>query len=82
MPRAPPHWGICHRSSVELGTSSLCAPEGIRTPNLLIGPRWNCLKPQVIALKWLVAEAAKRLDMPATALDHSIWRFMSDPRKD
>ncbi|WP_055400533.1 MULTISPECIES: hypothetical protein [unclassified Mycobacterium] len=30
----------------------------------------------------LVTEAANRLDMPATALDHSIWRYMSDPRKD
>lgn len=30
----------------------------------------------------LVTEAAKRLDMPASALDHSIWRHMSRPRKD
>ncbi len=30
----------------------------------------------------LVTEAAKRLDVPAAALDHSIWRNMSDPRRD
>jgi len=30
----------------------------------------------------LVTEAAKRLDMSASALDHSIWRHMSRPRRD
>lgn len=30
----------------------------------------------------LVTEAAKRLDVPAAALDHSIWRYMSTPRRD
>lgn len=30
----------------------------------------------------LVTEAAKRLGMPAAALDHSIWRHMSTPRRD
>jgi hypothetical protein len=28
----------------------------------------------------LVTEAAKKLDMPATVLDHSIWRYMSKAR--
>ncbi|WP_078292943.1 hypothetical protein [Mycobacterium sp. D16R24] len=30
----------------------------------------------------VVTEAAGRLDMPAAALDHSIWRHVSRPRKD
>lgn len=30
----------------------------------------------------LVSEAAKRLGVPAAALDHSIWRYMSKPRRD
>lgn len=30
----------------------------------------------------LVTEASKRLDVPAAALDHSIWRYMSTPRRD
>ena len=30
----------------------------------------------------LVTEAAKRLGVPAAALDHSIWRHMSTPRRD
>lgn len=29
----------------------------------------------------LVTEAAKKLEIPASALDHSIWRHMSRPRK-
>jgi hypothetical protein len=29
----------------------------------------------------LVTDAAHRLDMPASALDHSVWRYMSKPRK-
>jgi hypothetical protein len=29
----------------------------------------------------LVTDAAQRLEMPASALDHSIWRYMSKPRK-
>lgn len=30
----------------------------------------------------LVTEAAKRIGVPAAALDHSIWRYMSTPRRD
>ncbi len=30
----------------------------------------------------LVTAAAKHLGMPAAALDHSIWRYMSNPRRD
>lgn len=29
----------------------------------------------------LVTDAARRMDMPVSALDHSIWRHMSRPRK-
>lgn len=33
------------------------------------------------AVTRLVTEAAKRLGVPAAALDHSIWRYMSKPRR-
>jgi hypothetical protein len=39
-------------------------------------------KPDARAVTSLVTDAAKRLGVPAAALDHSIWRHMSNPRRD
>ncbi|ORB29512.1 hypothetical protein BST38_14860 [Mycolicibacterium parafortuitum] len=38
--------------------------------------------PDAKTVSQLVTEAAGRLDMKASALDHSIWRHMSRPRRD
>lgn len=38
-------------------------------------------KPDTQTVTRLVTEAAKRLGVPAAALDHSIWRYMSNPRR-
>lgn len=38
-------------------------------------------EPSAQAVTQLVAEAAQRLEMPASQLDHSIWRHMSNPRR-
>lgn len=37
-------------------------------------------KPDAHTVTRLVTDAAKRLGVPAAALDHSIWRYMSNPR--
>ena len=39
-------------------------------------------KPDARAVTSLVTDAAKRLGVPAAALDHSIWRHMSNPRRE
>lgn len=38
-------------------------------------------KPDARTVTRLVTEAAKELGVPAAALDHSIWRYMSNPRR-
>ena len=38
-------------------------------------------KPDAHTVTRLVTDAAKRLGVPAAALDHSIWRYMSNPRR-
>lgn len=38
-------------------------------------------KPEAHTVTRMVTEAAKRLGVPAAALDHSIWRYMSNPRR-
>ena len=39
-------------------------------------------KPDARAVTGLVTDAAKRLGVPAAALDHSIWRHMSNTRRE
>ena len=38
-------------------------------------------EPDARTITRLVTDAAKALGVPAAALDHSIWRYISDPRR-